>query len=392
MTTTTPPRISLIEDDTTADVRATLRRVLDKRGSETALHQFVADEKDHDEAAWTIIAEQLGLTGLLIPSRYGGADGSAREAGAVLTELGRSLTPVPYLASAVIATTALVHCAEAGSTEAARVLPLLAEGAIATLVVPANHAAHDPYRSPITATEAEDGSILLSGNTSRVMAATSARFLVVPAQLNDNTALVLIDSSAPHVTVSHRNSIDRTQPLPDVTFNLALGALLADGPTAQTAITSALGTGAALIASEGVGICEWALATATDYLTVRHQFGRPIGSNQSLRHRAAQMWIDTNHARGAATYAAATLADRTDDAGVATAMAKAYCSATTLKLVEQCLQIHGGIGFTWDHRIHLYLKRAFANTVILGNSESHKQRLAVLIDLPVPGGVSDTAV
>ncbi|MBA4022672.1 MAG: acyl-CoA dehydrogenase [Gordonia sp.] len=388
MTITTPPAVSMVEDSTALDVRSALRRLLDSRFTPQELLQFVADDDDVDRELWTTIARDLGLTALLIPEDLGGAGASARESAAVLVELGRSVAPVPYLSSAVIATTALVQCARLGSPSAAGVLPDVADGAIAVLAIPAGRSSHSAANSTVTATSSADGSVVVSGNIAQVLGAAGATSILVPAEHHGAASLVLVTDDAPRVAVSRRTGIDRTRATADLQFDAVGGVIVADGEGARVAVQVALDTGAALLASEQVGICEWSLDAATQYLTVRHQFGRPIGSYQALRHRTAQLWIDINHARAAAIYAASTLADGSADQAVAGSLAQAYCSTTALRVVEETLQMHGGIGFTWDHPLHLYLKRAFADTVLLGDADTHKRALAALIDIPQPAGWS----
>ncbi|MCK0516719.1 acyl-CoA dehydrogenase family protein [Williamsia sp. DF01-3] len=391
MTITTPPPVPMVEDSTAQDVRATLRSLLDARCTPAFRLEFVNRGADFDEALWTAISQDLGLAGLLVPEDLGGAGASVRESAAVLLELGRSLAPVPYLSSAVIATTALVRCARSGSSAAAEQAAHLADGAIAALAVPATRSFGAIAQPTVQATGSPDGPVELSGNVSQVIGIAGAGAFIVPAWLGDARVLTVVGSDISSVATTRRTGIDSTRPASDLVFSGVRATVVATGETADDAVTSALETGAALLASEQVGIGEWALSQVTEYLTVRHQFGRPIGSYQSLRHRAAQMWININHARAAAIYAASTAADSTADHAVAAALAESYCSGIALQLVEDALQMHGGIGFTWDHPLHLYLKRAFADTVLLGDAQTHKRTLARLIDLAEPGTATATA-
>lgn len=386
MSISTPPSVTLVEDPTVHEVRDTVRKLIDKQCTPADLLNFVGNGNQFDASLWSRITGELGLSALLIPEEFGGAGATTREAAAVLTELGRGVAPVPYLSSAVIATTALVMCARGGSDPAASTLSSLAEGTIAALVTPATRAPQDTTPPTVTGTVVAN-SIRLSGSVSHVLGADRAAILLVPASVDGAPTLVLVSAGSPGVAVTARTGIDQTRPTTDVVFTEADGTVVATGPGADVAIGDALRAGAGLLASEQIGICEWALATGIDHLTARHQFGRPIGSYQSLRHRAAQLWIDLNHARAAAMYAAGALADDAVDTGVAVAVAQAYCSRVTLHLVEDVLQMHGGIGFTWDHPIHLYLKRAFADSVILGDAETHKWALSILVDLPAPAAV-----
>ncbi|MFC3243573.1 acyl-CoA dehydrogenase family protein [Gordonia humi] len=222
----------------------------------------------------------------------------------------------------------------------------------------------------------------VSGTVTHVLGAADAGTILVPADHDGRTALILVAADTDGVTVRRRTSIDLTRPTSDMRFDAVYGEILAHGDDASRILRSSLETAAALLAAEQVGLCEWALDTSVDYLKARYQFGQPIGSNQALRHRTAQLWIDVNHARAAAVYAASTRASGSDDA--ATALAQAHCSETALHLVESAIQIHGGVGFAWEHPLHLYLKRAFADSVLLGDSQTHRRALAGFIDIAAP--------
>lgn len=384
MTITTPPPVPMVEDSTAQEVRATVRSLLDARCTPAFQLEFVAGGADFDDALWSALSHDLGLTGLLIPEVLGGAGASTRESAAVVIELGRALAPVPYLSSAVVATTALVRCARNGSSAAADVVARLADGAIAALAVPATQSFGDGAEPTVRATNTGLDTVVLSGTVKQVIGTADALALVVPARRGDELVLALVNADTPKVRATRRSNVDMTRPTRDLGLDEVSGTVIATGVEAGDAVTTALETGAALLASEQVGVCEWALAQATEYLTVRHQFGRPIGSYQTLRHRAAHLWIDINHARAAAIYAASTLADAVADHTIAAALAQTYCGATALRVVEETIQMHGGIGFTWDHPLHLYLKRAFADTVVFGDADVHKSTLARLIGLAEP--------
>ena len=376
---TTPPMPSLVYDDTADELRTAVRRLTDRRSSPTQLIAFTANDSGYDAALWRTLACDMGLAALLIPEEFGGAGASAREVSVVMEELGRSLAPVPYLASAVFATSVLTASTGPVATD---VLRRLVDGAVAAVTVPAI-AAPGSSRATVTATRHSiEERVSLSGSVSGVLALDCADVLLVPAGLDDERVVVLVDSHAPGITVHTPVSADLTRPIFDVSLDGVLGDMILRGQDATDALAAAATVAAAALASEQVGVGDWALATAVEYLTVRHQFGRPIGSYQSLRHRAAQLWIDNQHSRAAAQYAAAAIAEKSADVDAAVAVAQSYCSATSLTAVEECLQIHGGIGFTWEHPGHLYLERAFTSSVTLGTTEDHHRTLANLVNFP----------
>ena len=162
-------------------------------------------------------------------------------------------------------------------------------------------------------------------------------------------------------------------------------------PDAVTAVDAGLTAGAALLASEQLGVAEWCLDTTVAYLKERHQFARPIGSFQALKHRLADVWVDLTQVRAVARYAAACAADGDPDLPVAASLAQAFCSPAVVHAAEECVQLHGGIGFTWEHPAHLYLKRAKADAIGFGPADRHRAALAALVDLPGPAGEGSTA-
>jgi alkylation response protein AidB-like acyl-CoA dehydrogenase len=181
-------------------------------------------------------------------------------------------------------------------------------------------------------------------------------------------------------------SLDLTRPIADVTLTGAQGTRLAGPDRAASAVDGALRTGAGLLASEQVGIAQWCLDATVAYLRERHQFGRPVGSFQALKHRLADLWQELVLARAAARYAADTLATDDPDAPVAVSTAQSLCGTVAVHAAEECVQLHGGIGMTWEHPAHLYLKRAKANEIALGTPEQHRALLAPLVNLPGPEG------
>jgi alkylation response protein AidB-like acyl-CoA dehydrogenase len=181
-------------------------------------------------------------------------------------------------------------------------------------------------------------------------------------------------------------SLDMTRQLADLTLDDAPGRRVASGEAAREAVAAALAAGAAVLASEQLGVAERCLEMTVAYLKERRQFARPIGSFQALKHRVADVWVGVTQARAAARYAAACLAAGDPDAPVAVALAQAACSDVAVRAAQECLQLHGGIGFTWEHPTHLYLKRAKSSSIGFGTADRHRAALAGLADLPGPPG------
>jgi alkylation response protein AidB-like acyl-CoA dehydrogenase len=196
--------------------------------------------------------------------------------------------------------------------------------------------------------------------------------------------LYLVDMSAPGVAKVPVTSLDMTRQLCDLSFDDVPATLVASGPAAHRALAAALTAGAGILASEQVGLAQRCLDMTLGYVRERRQFARPVGSFQAVKHRLAELWVAVTQARAAARYAAACLAADDPDAGVAVAVAQAYCSEVATRAAEEAVQLHGGIGFTWEHPAHVYLKRAKADSIGFGTAGLHRAALASLADLPAP--------
>jgi alkylation response protein AidB-like acyl-CoA dehydrogenase len=348
MTMTPPAEVDLLADDVETDLRASVRKVLDKHAPTDRLNGLYDGTDEVSAPLWSAFVE-LGLPGLLVPESLGGAGATAVEAAAVLEELGRAAAPSPYLTSSVVATTVLVAL---GDTT---ILPLLASGeqTAALLVRP---------------------TALRHGPAALTTVGLPADVLLLP----EGDALYAVRGA----TVTPVGSLDMTRPLGTVDLDGAEKTLVAEDATA--AIDAGLLMGAGLLAAEQVGVARWALETTIAYLKERRQFGRVVGGFQALKHRLADLYAEIEQADAAARYAAATLATGDADAPIAVTVAAAFCSEAAVHAAEEAIQLHGGIGMTWEHPAHLHLKRAKADALLLGSAEAHRAALAVLIDLPAP--------
>ena len=367
----------LLYDETDEELRGNLRGMLSERSPWSKVLARVESPETCDSKLWAVLAGEMGLAGLAVPEELGGAGATWRQVAVVLEELGRAVAPVPYLGSAVIATRALLHCGERD------LLAELASGRqCAALAVPFSAMA-----GTVTPSVSADGDAL----TGTVTSVADALYAV----------------SAADATRTSVVSLDMTRPLCDVAFDGARARRIASGPAAVSAVTAALTTGAALLASEQVGVAQWCLDTTVEYLKTRYQFGRQVGSFQALKHRLADLWTRITQARAVARYAAARAADaaaRAADAAdaavpgasvdaersvdaqqeeaIAAALAQAYCSDAAVLAAEECVQLHGGIGFTWEHPAHLYLKRAKSSAIALGTPDRQRAALARMVDVP----------
>ncbi|MEE3067365.1 MAG: acyl-CoA dehydrogenase family protein [Actinomycetota bacterium] len=359
----------LLYSDTEDALRDSVRRLFaDRCPPELVARAYDSAPQDFSDV-WRLLAGDLGVAGLLVPESRGGAGASAREAAVVMEEIGRAVAPVPFLSSAVLATVALLR---AGDTET---LSALAQGEqTAALVVALSTAPGDPVAGVSAGT---DG---LTGIVSSVAGAAEADVLVVPVAGTDGLELHTVSGSAAGVEVSPLLALDMTRPLANVQFSATPSIRV--GPAGE-AVAAALQTGAALLASEQLGVAQWCFETTLAYVKQRKQFGRAIGSYQAIKHRLADLWFEVGSATAAARYAADTCAREDPDASIAAAVAQAYCSGIAVHAAEECVQLHGGIGMTWEYPAHLYLKRAKSDQLAFGTAYRHRARLAALVDLPI---------
>jgi alkylation response protein AidB-like acyl-CoA dehydrogenase len=372
-----------------SDLRSAVRSVLDDRAPFDAVLARTETEQTYDTGLWRALAADVGCAGLLIPESLGGAGASFREAAVVAEEVGRSVAPVPFLGSAVAATVALLSVLEAGepgSASAGELLSDLAAGTTtAALGVP--FSSMPGTRPELTvrigaAAESDaDGMYRLSGSVAGLADALPADVLVVPADGVPH-GLFLVRAGEDGVRRTPVVSLDMTRQLADVTLDNAAAMRIAAGPQSELAMAAALQAGAAMLACEQVGLAERALEITLAYVRQRYQFARPVGSFQAVKHRLADLWVAVTQARAAARYAAACLAEHDPDTPVAVALAKAACSDTALLAGQEMIQLHGGIGFTWEHPAHLYLKRAKSSSIGFGTADRHRGTLARLADLP----------
>ncbi|WP_433888251.1 acyl-CoA dehydrogenase family protein [Streptomyces sp. CA-111067] len=376
--TLSPAVPDLLYSEVEDDLRAAVRALLADRCGPAAVLGRIETDAPYDPELWRVLAAELGLAGLLVPEKLGGQGGSAREAGVVLEVLGGAVAPVPFLGSAVLATTALLGCDTADEAVAALLGRLAAGTATAALAVPLSAAPGDAFPAAAVRADAEGR---LTGRVTSVPDAITADVLVVPAIGPDGPGLYEV--AAAEAAVERPVCLDLTRPLADLAFDGAAGRPLPAADPAA-ALDRALLTGAGLLASEQLGVAQWCLDETVRYLGERHQFGRVVGSFQSLKHRLADLWLEVVSARAAARNAAAALAapGSGQEAEIAVAVAQSYVAGVAVHSAEEAIQLHGGIGMTWEHPAHLYLKRAKADEIALGTPGRHRAALGGLVGLP----------
>jgi alkylation response protein AidB-like acyl-CoA dehydrogenase len=356
--------MSLLYTEVEEELRGSVRRLLADRAPWTSVLARTESDEPYDRALWRTLTVDIGVAALPVPEKFDGAGASWREVAVVAEELGRAVAPVPHLGAAM-ATAALI------AVEDSDLLAAVSAGE--RTVVPALPLSDPPW-SPRPEVRADGDA--LTGTVTSVADALAADVLLVYA----DGGLYAVEAA--DVTRTPVLSLDLTRRLCDVTFDASPARRLGIGDTARNAWSHAHRTGAALLASEQLGLAEWCLSTTVEYVKTRHQFGRPVGSFQALKHRLAELWVAITQARAVARYAAGCLADDDPDTAVAVSLAQAHCGSVAVRAAEECVQMHGGIAMTWEHPAHLYLKRAKSASIALGTPERHRAELAKLVDLP----------
>jgi alkylation response protein AidB-like acyl-CoA dehydrogenase len=329
-------------------------------------------EPGYDQALWQRLCGEIGVAGLAVPERYGGAGAGPVEIHIVMEELGRNLAPVPMLGSAVLATGALLATGDAAAC--ARLLPAICDGAVAALVWtgPAGH--WDPQHAACHAQPpAGPDGWRLTGEAHHVLDGDTARVLLVAAHTPDGIALFEVDPHAAGVARCATTSMDTTRRLAVVRLTAAPGQLIGRGPAI---LARARDLACVALSAEQAGAARRALELTVAYTRDRVQFGRPIGSFQALQHRMADLHVRAESARSLSYAAAVAAADGTPDLGLTAAAAKAYCSEALLRVAGEMIQLHGAIGITWEHTAHRYLKRAHGAGQLLGRPSEHIARIA----------------
>ncbi len=332
----------------------------------------------YDPAVWRQLSEDLALPGIHVPEQYGGAGFGMVELCIVTEELGRALLCAPYFSTAVLAGNAILN----SGTEAQKsaLLPDLAKGArLATLAVTEPDGNWDPASIEVVATPGVDG-YLLEGAKSYVLDGHVADLLIVAARTpktvgREGLALFTLGAKAGGVERRLLESMDPTRKIARIDFHGAPASLLGNLDDGAKPILRTLDQAAIALANEMVGGAQALLDSAVNYAKLRVQFGRTIGSFQAIKHRLADMLLDVELAKSAAYYAAQAAAMDEPEWPALASLAKAAASETYLQTAIQCIQIHGGIGFTWDNDTHLWFKRAKSSEVFLGQPSYHRELL-----------------
>jgi len=350
-----------------------MRSFLEAASPEPTVRTLMETERGFDPATWSRMAGELGLQQLAIPEEYGGAGYTFVEQGVVLEEMGRALLCAPFLSSVVLAANTLLL---SGDDQAKKeLLPALASGEkTGTLAYTEADGQWDASGITTTAAESAEG-WTLNGEKVFVLDGHTADLLLVIAATEHGLSTFAVDGSDPGVARVPMQTMDLTRKQARVTLTDVPARLVGANGEAAEVLPRVLDLAAVALAVEAVGGAQRCLDMAVEYAKVREQFGKPIGSFQAIKHKCADMLLEVESARSAAYYAMWAAAGNSPELPTAAAMAKAYCTEAYAHAAAENIQIHGGIGFTWEHPAHLYFRRAKSTELLLGDPAYHRELL-----------------
>ena len=355
------------------ELREAVREFLVAKSPETAVRAAIQNGGRHDPAVWDQMARQLRLPGLALPSDYGGDGFGLAELEVVLEEMGAALLCSPFFATVVLAAQALL--ASADEAACVRYLPGIAAGqTIATLAAAEGNASWDPAMVATRAERAADG-WALTGKKSFVIDGAIADLVLVVARSTAGPSLFAVDRGAPGLCAAPMTTLDPTRPMAALTFDQAPAVLIGTEGQAGRLMSRVLDLACVALGAEQAGGARRCLQMSAGYARTRFQFGRPIGSFQAVKHKCADMLVRVELAEAAAREAARLADEAAPEFGVAAATAHICCSQAYLFAATENIQVHGGIGFTWEHPAHLYFRRAKSSELVFGGPAVYHERL-----------------
>ncbi|MGV0871549.1 acyl-CoA dehydrogenase family protein [Mycolicibacterium sp. XJ879] len=354
-------------------LRDAVRKFSAEHFSEEKVRELMEADPPFDPKVWARLGGELGVLALSVPEADGGVGGTLVDQAVAIEELGARLACGPLFGTVYLAIPALV-AAGSGDVRDGLLGDLMEGNRTAAVAVTDRAGVFDADAVTVTA----DGNTL-SGTVTQVVDAAIADVLLVAARGSDGVALYAVDTTANGVQRTPLDTLDLTRSAANVTLTEAPARLVAGADETARVLDHALQVGAALLAVEQVGAAQHLLDLSVEYAKSRLQFGRPIGSFQAVKHRLANLLVDVEHARSTAYHAVWALTDGSDDPALATSIAQAVCSSALTHVATDTIQVHGGIGFTWEHQAHLYYKRATTDAVLLGSAEQHRDRIAAMV-------------
>ncbi|WP_139980332.1 acyl-CoA dehydrogenase family protein [Nocardioides litoris] len=356
-----------------ASIRDSVRTFLDKSGTEQDVRRAMDTPAGFDRTAWQALAQQLGVAAIGIPEDLGGAGFGFAELAVVLEEVGAALLPSPLLASRVLAAEALIRSGDPGVRR--EVEALASGGSLGTLALSAAGGAWSPEVTQVEASH--DGEELrLTGEACFVLDGAVADTIVVVALLDGRPELFVVGGGATGLVADPLDTVDLTRHQARLTFTGTPARKVTCTRPAAAVIGEVLDLAAIALAAEQVGGAQRCLDMSVEHAKTRIQFGRPVGSFQAIKHKCANVLLELDAARSAVRAAAWSVDHAPEEVPVLAAMVKAHCSETYELAARECIQIHGGMGFTWEFAAQLYFKRAHSSSLLFGSPRHHREALA----------------
>jgi alkylation response protein AidB-like acyl-CoA dehydrogenase len=366
------------------ELRRTVRQFLEAKSPETEVRRLMETTEGYDPAVWKQMGQELGLQSIAIPEQFGGQGFTFIELGIVLEEQGRVLVCAPYFSSVVLGANAIMNAGT--DAQKAELLPGIASGdSIATLAFTEPSGKWDVAGITMEAKESK-GKYTLSGEKMFVLDGHVADTIVVVARTagssgTDGISFFTVRGDADGLTRTPLSTMDMTRKQAKLEFDNVTAEPLGAPGGGWAAFSKTLDQAAVALSNEMMGGAQKVLEMSVEYAKVRVQFGRPIGSFQAIKHKCADMLLEVESGKSAAYYASWAAAEDNEELPVVAALAKAYCSEAYFHATAENIQIHGGIGFTWEHPAHLYFKRAKSSEIYLGDPTYHRELLAQRIGI-----------
>ena len=360
--------------DEQEQLRLMVRRFLEQTSPESEVRRLMASSEGYDPAVWKKMADELALQGLGIPEQYGGQGFGPVEQCVVFEEMGAALFCSPFFSTVALAANALLFVGS--DTDKTMHLPGIASGETIATVALTDDAGQWDLNATSTTARMSGSHFVLNGVRNYVTDGNVATLLLVPAMTDKGLSLFVVQGDATGVTRESLPTMDQTRKQSRIEFQDSPATLIGVEGAALEGLESTLFLAASALAAEQVGGAQRVLNDAVEYAKNRVQFGRPIGSFQAIKHKCADMLLDVESAKSAAYYAAWASQEKNDELPIAASLAKSFCSEAYFHCAAENIQIHGGIGFTWEHDAHLYFKRAKSSELFLGDPSYHRGLLA----------------
>ncbi len=360
------------------EFRRAIRRFLADRSPSSEVRRLMETEEGFDPKVWSQMANQLGLTAVAIPEKFGGLGYGQIELGIVFEEMGRALLCAPYFSTVAMGVNLLL--ASGDEAACSTYLPLVASGE-ARIAVAASESETDWSTAEISTVASEGAEPHISGRKPYVIDGLTATHILVLARNQNGISLYLVDGSEASIFRAPQISLDMTRKLATVAFQATPARLVGLAGDGVSYYETMLNRSIISMASEQVGGAQRVLEMAVDYAKTRVQFGRPIGSFQAIKHKCAEMLVDIEAAKSAAYYGSWVVDNEQAEIPTVAYLAKAFCSEAYFSAAAENIQIHGGIGFTWEHDAHLYFKRAKSSELMFGSPAYFREKLAETIGL-----------